>query len=59
MPDGSVRSPDVAWLCMKNGMLYLQKGKKTFAHVTPDFIAEVMSPADDFKELRNKMDTID
>lgn len=55
LPDGSVRSPDVAWLSVEKWDALSEKGKKTFGHVTPDFIAEVMSPSDDFKEMRDKM----
>lgn len=55
LPDGSVRSPDAAWVSEEKWNALSGKEKQTFGHVTPDFIAEVMSPSDNFKQLQDKM----
>jgi len=55
LPDKSVRSPDVAWLPIEKWNTLSENDKKTFGHITPDFVAEVMSPSDDFKQLQDKM----
>lgn len=55
LPDGSVRSPDAAWVSKKKWDALSEKEKKVFGHITPDFVAEVMSPSDDFQQLKDKM----
>lgn len=55
LPDSSVRSPDAAWLSKEKWDALSEKDKKTFGHVAPDFIVEVMSPSDDFRQLQDKM----
>jgi Uma2 family endonuclease len=55
LPDTSVRSPDAAWLSNEKWKSLSAEEKKVFAHITPDFIAEVMSPSDDLKQLQHKM----
>ncbi len=55
LPDTSMRSPDAAWLSDEKWKSLSAEEKKVFAHITPDFIAEVMSPSDDFKQLQYKM----
>lgn len=55
LPDGSVRSPDVAWLTKEKWNALSEKDKKTFGHVAPDFVAEIMSPSDYLKDLQDKM----
>lgn len=55
LPDGSVRSPAAAWLFKEKWDALPEKEKRTFGHVTPDFVAEVMSPSDNFEQLQDKM----
>jgi len=55
LPDTSVRSPDAAWLSNEKWNSLSAEEKKVFAHITPDFITEVMSPSDDLKQLQYKM----
>lgn len=55
LPDSSVRSPDAAWLSKEKWNDLPEKEKQTFGHVTPDFIVEVTSPSDNFKQLQDKM----
>lgn len=55
LPDGSVRSPDAAWLSNDKWNALSIHEKQTFGHVTPDFIAEVMSPSDRLKDMQSKM----
>jgi len=55
LPDGSVRSPDAAWVSEEKWDALQENEKKIFGHLIPDFIAEVMSPSDNFKQLQDKM----
>ncbi len=55
LPDSSMRSPDAAWVSKKKwgGM---DKGDQAkFGHVTPEFIVELMSPSDNQKDAKAKM----
>jgi Uma2 family endonuclease len=56
LPDTSVRSPDVAWVSLEKWNNANQKDKEKFAHITPDFIIELMSPSDTQKAAMEKMD---
>jgi Uma2 family endonuclease len=55
LPDTSVRSPDAAWLSNEKWKSLSAEQKKVFAHITPDFIAEVISPSDNLKQFQHKM----
>lgn len=55
LPDGSVRSPDVAWLSIEKWNGLSEHEKQTFGHVVPYFVAEMMSPSDSLKHLQEKM----
>jgi Uma2 family endonuclease len=55
LPDSSVRSPDAAWVSKEKWDALPEKEKKVFGHLTPDFIAEVMSPSDNFQQMQDKM----
>ncbi len=56
LPDGSRFGPDAAWLRAERlGELTLPENKP-FAHIVPDFIAEIKSPSNSDAELINKID---
>lgn len=56
LPDTSMKSPDASWISFEkwNSLTQEQKGK--FAYVTPDFVIELMSPSDNQKQARQKME---
>lgn len=55
LPNDAIRSPDCAWISMeKHNRIPLEERKK-FAHVVPDFVAEIKSYSDSWKGLQEKM----
>lgn len=55
LPNDAIRSPDCAWISMeKHNKISLEERKK-FAHVVPDFVAEIKSYSDSWKGLQLKM----
>ena len=55
LPDGSMRSPDVAWVSSEKWNKLTLNQKEKFAPICPEFVVEVASPSDSIKELKNKM----
>lgn len=55
LPDGSVRSPDAAWITKEKWDNLSAKEKKSFLPFAPDFLAEVMSPSDKLSAAQAKM----
>ncbi len=55
LPDGSVRSPDAAWLSNEKWNRLSKEERRVFGHITPDFIVEVMSPSDHSGDMKKKM----
>ena len=55
LPDGSMRSPDVAWVSHKQWNQLAKQQKLKFAPLAPEFVVEVKSPSDALKDLQNKM----
>lgn len=55
MPDTSVKSADVAWIANERRDAVPPKDKRQFAHVCPDFVAEINPPSDSWTELQSKM----
>jgi Uma2 family endonuclease len=56
LPDGSMRSPDAAWMTNEKYHALSEEEKQRFAHVVPDFIVELASPSDNLKLAREKME---
>ena len=55
LPDGSMRSPDVAWV-LKSWLLGLPKEtRRRFLPVCPVFLIELTSPSDRLPEIQAKM----
>jgi len=55
LPDGSMRSPDAAWVQSVRWDTLSEKDKDRFSPICPDFIIELRSPSDNLPELQGKM----
>lgn len=55
MPDGSVLSPDAAWIARKRWQVLSAEEQDSFAPLCPDAVFEVRSKSDAVEELRAKM----
>jgi Uma2 family endonuclease len=55
LPNGAVRSPDASWIRLDRWNALTPEQKRTFAPICPDFVVELRSPADDKKDLHEKM----
>ncbi|WP_263365030.1 Uma2 family endonuclease [Edaphobacter bradus] len=56
LPDGSMRSPDAAWVKKARWDALGEEEKERFSHICPEFIIELRSPSDSLVELQAKMD---
>jgi Uma2 family endonuclease len=55
LPNGANRSPDIAWVRKERWESLTQEQREKFPPLAPDFVLELMSPADSLKEMREKM----
>jgi Uma2 family endonuclease len=55
LPDGSMRSPDAAWMSLERWNALPKRERKRFGHVVPEFVIELRSESDRLPELRKKM----
>lgn len=55
LPDGSMRSPDAAWISTQSHEKLSEAQKHKFAPICPEFVAEILSPSDSLSELKSKM----
>ena len=55
LPDGSKRSPDVAWVEASRWNSLMAEERRKFPPIAPDFVIELRSPSDELKPLQNKM----
>jgi Uma2 family endonuclease len=56
LPDGSMRSPDAAWVSAEKWQnLVDDERKHRFAPVCPEFVIELKSGSDSLRELQRKM----
>jgi Uma2 family endonuclease len=56
LPDGSMRSPDAAWVLASRWDALSASDKDRFSPICPDFIIELRSPSDSLAELEAKME---
>ncbi|RYE12879.1 MAG: Uma2 family endonuclease [Sphingobacteriaceae bacterium] len=56
LPDGSMKSPDAAWVSHERWNALSEDKRKGFAYIAPDFIVELASPSDSLAQLKNKME---
>jgi Uma2 family endonuclease len=54
-PNTAIRSPDLSWMTLDRWNAVPRDDRKKFAHVCPDFVAELRSQSDPKEELRDKM----
>lgn len=55
LSDGSVRSPDAAWVSDQQWSKLTAEQKKKFAPLCPEFVIEVKSESDNLSDLQKKM----
>lgn len=55
LPNKAVRAADVAWISKDRWETLPEVNRKKFARICPDFVAEIKSPSDSVRDLRNKM----
>lgn len=55
LPNGAIRSPDVAWIAGDRWAALTPEQRKTFAPLCPDFVMEIASETDDIEDLQTKM----
>lgn len=55
LPNGAIRSPDLAWIKGGRWEALSKKARQKFAHICPDFVVELRSKTDRLKTLQAKM----
>ena len=55
LPDGSMRSPDAAWIAWPRWNALSKQEQDGFAPICPEFVIELRSPSDSLLELQAKM----
>jgi Uma2 family endonuclease len=55
LPNGAIRSPDLAWVSQSRWNRLTPAQQKGFAPLCPDFVVELVSPSDDLDSLKAKM----
>ena len=55
LPNGAVRSPDVAWVRLDRWHRLSNQQKASFAPICPDFVIELRSASDPLSSLQEKM----
>src|SRR6266849_5225729 len=56
LPDGSGLSPDAAWVSNESLSRLTKQQRKKFLRLVPEFVVEVLSPSDNLKEAKAKME---
>jgi len=56
LPNGAVRSPDIAWVRNERIEALTVKQWERFLPLCPDFVLELRSPSDSMRRLRQKME---
>ena len=55
LPNGAVRAPDASWLKLERWEALTPQQRQKFLPLCPDFVVELRSPTDSFKQLQAKM----
>ena len=55
LPNGAQRSPDVAWIPLEKWNALTLEEKRGFLPLCPDFVIELLSPSDSWKQGTEKM----
>src|SRR5437773_2849280 len=56
LPNGTVRSPDAAWVRRERWEALSKEDRRKFAPVCPDFVIELRSTRNPLRELESKME---
>ena|ERR1019366_6188872 len=56
LPNGAIRSADVAWIPKEKWENLPREDRKRFPHICPDFVIELMSETDSLKRSMEKME---
>lgn len=56
LPDGSMRSPDAAWVLATRWDAMTEADKERFSPICPEFVIELRSTSDPLSDLEAKMD---
>jgi len=56
LPNGSNRSPDVAWVSRDRWQSLTSEQQDSFPPLCPDFVVELQSKSDSLKSLQDKME---
>ncbi len=55
LPSGAIRAPDVSWLKLERWEALTPQQRGKFIPLCPDFVVELLSPTDSFKQTQLKM----
>ncbi len=55
LPNGAIRSPDVSWVKLDRWQALTPLQRRKFIPLCPDFAIELVSPTDELRETRAKM----
>ncbi len=55
LPNGAIRSPDVAWITQSRWNALTPEQRRRFAPLCPDFVLELKSPGDELSTLQAKL----
>lgn len=58
LPDGSTRSPDVAWIRNDRWDVLTNREQEQFPPICPDFVIELLSPTDSLRAAKAKMSSV-
>jgi Uma2 family endonuclease len=56
LPDGSGLSPDASWVSNESLRTLTKQQRKKYLRLTPEFVVEVLSPSENVKEAKAKME---
>lgn len=56
LPNGAIRGPDASWIRRDRLSVLTAEEIEKFAHICPDFVAEIVSPSNTIAELKAKLD---
>ena len=55
LPNGALRSPDVAWIAIDRWLAVPTADRQRYAPICPDFVVELRSPTDRLPAVRRKL----
>jgi Uma2 family endonuclease len=55
LPSGATRGPDASWIARDRWLALTPEQRRVFPPICPDFVAELRSPSDSKRKLRDKL----